>query len=364
MPLASFSKRSAVVGVMALALGLAATSQAQVQPNPPSSVLVDDGGDSRGNPLFFDDFNYAVNREDAGGLRDPNGLASARFLARGWSSVKREPTDTAGGFIYTTTSIPGYSGRMPGLSGSGRVLALEGRPTSVAYPRNGLNQTDFYLQYGGASSTSVPSNIWYQFWFYINDYGTQQSRWGSNTKLIYPSPNGSYGVPTGQLAYLIQLGSSSYETDGSMPLTLPYNASRYITNRAENWADFQRASEYPTNRSKLGPNVNRNAAVLAPNRWHLIKIHIDHSGPQGTYEMWTRQMGGSWQKLAEWIGGVTPNFLYPTIEAQRAGLQTVRIPTTWGTASSSDTTNYDAWTYMADFAISRRESDLPTYGSY
>jgi len=329
-------------------------------------------GNSSGNPLFIDTFDYAVARTDAGGIA-AGGAALTAFTNAGWALVKRLPTDTGSrGWIYTTTSIAGYSGQMPGLSGNGRVLCLEGAPTSSS-PAVGSgvnNQTDFYLRYGTAGSANIPGDHWYQFWFYINDSGAEQSRWSDGSKFLYPSPpDDDYPVATGNLPYLWNLGRGSYETDGTAWNNLSYGSSMYAQNRPQysgsTGADFSGASEYPTNRDKLGSNqVAKTTGYFAANNWYLIKLHFDNSGVQGTYEMWVRSMNGEFQKRAEWIGGVTTDFVFPTVTGHRGGVASVLLPSTWGVANDTDTTNYDAWVYLSDFAIASSEADLPTYGSY
>lgn len=360
------------IGTCLVVLGSISIAGAQVAPNPPTGLSVD-GQTTEPSPLppgvvFFDDFNYQVERSWT-----TTGQAGAIFSNAGWSSSKCingcENGRGAAAYLYTTTSIPGYTGRMPGTSGSGRVLCLEAKPTSIQLANGGSNQTDFYLQYGRPNSRDVPADVWYQFWYYTLDFGSYASRFSGGNKLIYPSPNGTYSVPTGMVPYMIILGTSSYETTGVPQFDIGYGSSLYMVNRPQfhdgnqTGADFRNASQYPSTRDMIGTNLNRTGGYMTANRWYLVKIHVNHSGPQGQYELWLREMGGAWQKVSEWFGGVTPGFSWPTIPDQRAGISTIRVPSTWGKANS-DPTNYDAWAYMVDFMIARSESDLPVYSSY
>jgi hypothetical protein len=339
-------------------------AQAQVTPNPPveltvdGGTTVDPGTGSPGNPRFFDDFDYIVGRLDSGEAK------TAAFTAAGWSGIKDETTQPrrASGYIYTVTSIPGYSGQMPGLSGSGRVLALEGLPTTMGIPSYGGNQTDFYLAYGTAAGpqTNVPGNVWFQFWVYINDYGSQQSHWSNRNKWIYPNDDGQASGDGTENAYLISLRPSSQAGTAQ-----PRGARSYVVNKIESGSGGTVVSNSPEGATYIGANLAPNDGYIQPGRWELYKIHVDHASVNGRYEVWRRPMGSqSWQKTTEWISGTTPGFTWITQPGLRAGHNMFKIPTTWGTAQTADTTNYDCWVYMADFAMATREADLPTYGSY
>jgi hypothetical protein len=101
---------------------------------------------------------------------------------------------------------------------------------------------------------------------------------------------------------------------------------------------------------------------IAPNEWTLVKIHVDVSGPQGTYEAWLRPYGESWVKVSEFRGGVTRGFTWPTTRQQRVGPATMRMPTTensWDRARPG--TDGDNWKVIQHFAIADDERDLPTY---
>jgi hypothetical protein len=86
-----------------------------------------------------------------------------------------------------------------------------------------------------------------------------------------------------------------------------------------------------------------------------VKLHIDTSGAQGSYEAWIRPAHQpDWTKIAEWIGDVTPQFTWPLAEgAQREGHRALRIPTT--------VNDVDNWILWDDFAIAQSEASLPQY---
>ncbi|MFN3682029.1 MAG: hypothetical protein ACK4VP_08325 [Nitrospira sp.] len=90
-------------------------------------------------------------------------------------------------------------------------------------------------------------------------------------------------------------------------------------------ANNQAAPSY--NAWKLYQNVS--LTPLLANRWYQVRIHVDTSGPQGTYELWRREQGQStWTKLAEWLGGVTPQFEWAIPVDQRGGTSASACPPT------------------------------------
>jgi hypothetical protein len=121
-----------------------------------------------------------------------------------------------------------------------------------------------------------------------------------------------------------------------------------VTESANNAAAY----EGEWNAKKL--TQNRNTMRLVNGRWYQIKMHFDLSGTQGSWEAWVRERGQtSWTKLAEWIGGVTPNFTWPLSNAERRGFQQFRMPTTVNGQDGNSTTYWD------DFTIATSEADLP-----
>ncbi len=107
----------------------------------------------------------------------------------------------------------------------------------------------------------------------------------------------------------------------------------------------------PWNRTKLFQNLNM--TPLLAGRWHQVRIHVDTSGPQGTYEAWIRERGVStWTKVSEWIGGVTPNFDWPIPEDMRDGNRAFAMPTT--------VNEEDSVLYLDEFAMATGDAALPT----
>lgn len=341
-------------------LGGVSVASAQVPPNPPTGVTIGDGASeptdpgSPGNPIFFDDFGYVVNKTD------PADTKRARFSAAGWSGVKDEQVQPGRSFGYlsTVSSIPGYSGRIPGRSG--RALRMEGLPTTLgdfSSAGNYRNQTDFYLSYGSASGpqTNVPGNVWFQFWVYVNDYGSERSHWAARNKIIYPSDDGTASGDGMENAYMLHFRPSN-----QAGITQPYGPNM---NGVAHMEGSVITSSAPEGASRLGHNRSSSGHQTG-NGWYLHKFHIDHSQTNGVYEHWIRPMGGQWRKTTEWIGGVTPGFTWITHAHERPGHNMFKLGTTWGTAQGDDRTNYDAWLYLADFAMAGREADLPTYDTY
>ncbi|MEW8027766.1 MAG: PKD domain-containing protein [Candidatus Thiodiazotropha sp.] len=292
---------------------------------------------------FFDDFEYSIERDSSS---DPSGENNAFVTQGGWSHVKAvNITGSHNGFLYTVDEIPGYSGSFPG-NDSNRVLAIEARPASMG------SQTDFYLQFGDENlpAGSVPADVWFQFWIYPNYYDDptdtddQLSAYDGRFKFIYPC-KGGYPCAQENLAWLYSLGHTTGE---------PYwantdNRELYMTTTDLRYADYQLAPDY--NQFKLGQtDVSEN---ITPNRWTLVKIHIDTSTTSASYEGWVKPFGGSWVKVAEWIDGVTPDFSWNIPAGDVGGHRVFRIPTTMD--------DFDSWIYLDDFAMTASEADLPVY---
>ena len=118
------------------------------------------------------------------------------------------------------------------------------------------------------------------------------------------------------------------------------------------------ASIEEINAEKLGQQDR--SEWIKPNRWTLVKIHFNTTSTSGnSWEMWLRPQGEpNWTKVAEWIGGTTPNFTWTIPAGSEGGHRILRMPTTVGGVSREW---YDAWLYMDDFAMANSESDLPVY---
>ena len=313
----------------------ASVSNAQVRPNPPNPVTVDGGNTvpDGTRAMFFDNFEYAVGRTDS--------TARTAFMSHGWTGVKTNQIgENANGYIYTTSSIPGYSGAMP--SGS-RALVVEALPRQLAGAADFV-QTDMYLQLGreDGPQTAIPGNVWFQFWIYPANTATQPSRYDRRNKWLYPCR--SY-YPCQNHGWLFMLGSGGNEPADGPP------ANEFLALEHPTLIDYTLADEYPTNRFKLYQNSNKTQIVA--NRWTLVKLHMNSSSATGSYEAWLKPMGGQWVKVANWVPGVTPGLNWNIPADQRAGHAILRMPTT--------VNDFDSWTYMDDFAMSTTEAALPQY---
>lgn len=267
--------------------------------------------------LFSDRFEYDIGRSGNADLFKPR-----------YSHVKAENSSTnrgGSGYIYT---------RFDQALGS-RVLVLESRPTMRPPPGDfPYSQTDYYLQLGNesGSGTAIPANVWFQFW----TYAAPESRFSTRDKTIYPC-RGSYPChPT----WLFMWGSGGYEG-----VTAPAGG-RFLALEATGADRDTRVND--GDERKLFQNASR--TPLLAGRWYQVRLHIDISQAQGVYEAWIKEPGQtSFTKLADWRGGVTPNFSWPV--ADRRGYNIVRIPTT---VNASDST-----IYIDDFVIGRSEAELP-----
>ena len=290
-------------------------------------------------PIHFDDFEYVAGRDD------PN--ATQIFQSHGWATAKtQQNSPNARGYLYTTNSIPGYSGSFP--SGGSRVLAIEALPGTL----NG--QTDFYLQMGGGTVDYIPGDVWFQFWVYPQNYGTQMSRYGTRNKFLYAC-NGSY--PCHSALWMVSQGSPNYtDPDNMFPLGNPSNGE-FLWNLSSGVSSFTYTGGDPYATDQVGQTDISD--WMRPNRWTLVKMHFNTTSTTGnSWEMWMRPYGGQWLKTAEWIGGVTPNFTWD-ISAEHVGGHTVlRMPTTVGATTGQW---YDYWIYMDDFVMADSEAALPTY---
>ena len=305
------------------------------------------------NALFFDSFEYEAGRNDSG--------VTKIFRNNGWSAVKTQqvsPERNPRGYVYTTDTVPGYTGAFPGAN-SRRVLAMEALPTTLGRYRGpdtfwGDMQTDFYLQYGGAnqSAGTVPADVWFQFWMYTTG-GMTGGFVRSQSKFLYPC-NGNY--PCQNASWLLSLGTTSAH---------PHWVE--LSNDSEPRPDvFLRlqgndAVWTPGHYAEHDLGHTDTSELIRGQRWVLVTIHIDTSGPQGTYEAWLRPVGGREVKVAEHIGGVTPGFEWPV--SDNSGHRVLRMPTTLGNryVVQNYPESYDVTFYIDDFAIATSREGLPTY---
>lgn len=274
--------------------------------------------------IFQDNFEYVVDRNVTNG--------QIPFETRGWTDAKANNTDynRGSGYLYTRhdTTI------------NSRVLVLESLPTTS--PCSPWCQTDYYLKYGSDVHPlgTVPANVWIQFWTYT----VPGSRWDTRNKFLYPCHT-FYPCPAESYLWILSTPREDLTGEGDNTVSAP-----------EGGRFFRLVSAYtnysggaPWNAQKLYQNLSH--TPLLEGVWYQVRVHIDTSGPQGVYELWVRQQGVStWTKLAEWIGGVTPNFTWPIPEDMRTGNKVIAMPTTVDT--------YDSTTYLDDFIMATSAADL------
>jgi chitodextrinase len=294
-------------------------------------------------PIIFDQFEYLVGRED------PN--APQLFMNNGWSWAKtQQSTNGALGYLYTVDAIPGYTGQFPG--GGSRVLAIEALPGVFG------GQTDFYLKYGGEAypRETVPGNVWFQFWIYVNNYGDQQSQIGTRDKFIYPC-DGYYPCSAstgGGNKWLFEVGAS---INGTNPNGLPSPGNLYMYSRDNTVGDVNNSLAPSGDQSKLSQQDTVNH--IRPNTWTLVKLHWDTSTSNGTWEAWITPMGQPTVKISEWISGVTPNFTWLIPDQYVGGHRQFVMPSTIPGPNNSE--YYNFWIYMDDFVMASSQEALPVY---
>jgi len=298
------------------------------------------------NVLFFDNFDYAVGREDTNAVQIFQNQG-------GWTNAKTQQTSgCCNGYLYTVDRIPGYNGPFPG-SNSNRVLVLESLPSTFGY-----EQTDYYLQFGEETSSleTVPGDVWFQFWIYPNYYDDpnnledQLSGFSGRSKFIYPCRTW-YPCDISQTNWLYTIGGGSDQpyadliADPSHSIYMQFN---------DHDIDYTNAS-FPGGNWKLGQtNISEK---MEANRWTLVKLHMNTSTSSGSWEAWLKPMGGQWVKVAEWFDGQDGlNWTVPV----PGGHRMFRMPTTI-TQGNEPTASYDSWIYMDDFAMAGSEDALPVY---
>jgi len=297
---------------------------------------------ARARVVFSDRFEYAVSRSD------PN--AAQVFVQNGWSHAKTQQNSRgAHGYLHTVTSIPGYSGPFPGTNSS-RVLAIEALPRTLQV--GPIGQTDFYLQLGGNSSAYddyIPGDVWFQFWIYPQNSGSQLSTYSARNKFFYVC-NTDY--PCHSHLWMVMNGSPTY-SDNMFPAGNPSRGEFFFTLRNNaGVSNITNSTGDPYAQDAISsPNPSE---WMRPNRWTLVKMHMRTTSTNGnSFEVWLRRYGGSWVKVSEWIGGVTPGFTWSIPAEHVGGHRVLRMPTT--------VSDNDYWLYMDDFVMATTESDLPVY---
>jgi hypothetical protein len=312
------------------------------------------GGNTSGNPLFFDAFGYVVNRADSAATKQ------SVFGAAGWGIKDNAQGTGPGGWIYTVGSIPGYAGTIPGASG--RAMCLETDYTRASFiPDFGYYQTDYYLQ---RSAVGWPTDFWVQHWIYINNSGSQLSTFKSGRdKFLYPNqsnPTGTYP----EIGIIQYQGRDGYEYNNPAHpyYSNPDPSSIYLGLEGDGISNTG-GVEAGSGTARLYQNANSTLKITA-NQWWLVKQHIKLTAPTGAWEAWIRPYGGTFTKVADWRPGVTPSFSWPiSASAPYAqGMLAYKFPTTM---NGGATTNlYNNWRYYADWAFASSEANLPTYGAY
>lgn len=294
---------------------------------------------ARARVVFMDRFEYSVSRSD------PN--AAQQFVDNGWSHAKTSQNSPgARGYLYTTSSIAGYTGAFPGTSSS-RVLALEALPQTLG------GQTDFYLGLGNGSSAAyddyIPGDVWFQFWIYPQHTASAPSTFSTREKFLYAC-NTDY--PCNSHLWMMMSGSASYNPDNMFPLGEPTQGQFLWTLRqSAGVSQIVNSLGDPYAQGNIGqPNPTE---WMRPNRWTLVKMHFNTTRTSGnSWEMWLRPQGGQWTKEAEWIGGQTPGFTWNIPSASVGGHRVLRMPST---------VDHDYHMFMDDFVMATSESDLPVY---
>ena len=297
------------------------------------------GDPAQGEVVFRDDFEYAVGRNDAN--------APSIFVSRGWDGAKTLQTASgARGYLYTTPTIPGFTGAFPGANSS-RVLAIEALPVTLGA------QTDFYLEFGDGGSAAyddyIPGDVWFQFWVYSQDFGDQRSRYPGRNKFFYVC---NTGYPCHSHLWMIGQGPQTYDPNNWLPLGNPSQGEFFWSLSSASGASvIDNSLGDPYTRGTVGA-LNQTEWVKR-NRWTLVKMHFNTTRTSGnSWEVWVRPYGRAWTKVSEWIGGRTPGFTWDIPSASVGGHRVLRMPST---------VNGDYWMYMDDFVIATSEADLPTY---
>jgi len=289
--------------------------------------------------VIFDDFEYVVGRNDAG--------ADALFQAQGWAASKLENGDAnpgANGWMYTVTSIPGFAGTFPG--GGSRVLAMEMIP-AVEGP---FEQTDAWLQLD-----DLPGDLWIQYWVYPQNHAGsgQLSSLNNSCKWFYFARE---GYPSHNHALMVLAGCFTHNPLQSFPWGDPTANGEHVYwfGKKDGGSTIQSTAPGWDNEADAGPSTI--AEYLVPNRWTLVKWHIQTLGETGNkVELWLRaQENEAFIKVMDYEDGVDGfQFTQPTGET--GGHATMRWP--------SVIDENDFWCYIDDFIAADDEDDLPTYGS-
>ncbi len=273
------------------------------------------------------------------------------------------------GYVYTVDEIPGYEATpMPGISQ--RCVCFEGLPYSATlnpnYDLGGANnaQTDMGLGlYQAGVYDRVPADVWFSFWMFINNTGSQVSAI-TRGKFMYPTFGRAQTWPASPItghSWMWMMEDESWETDGRV-----WTSS---TDTDSFWLDLKDGSMDYSNAYAVSSNLGSNEVPDAdPNRihfgqWVQVICHYDTSGAQGEWHQWLKPYGGIKTKTTEWIGGVTADFTWPTSADARVGHAGFKLADQfqWRFEGPVGSQGGDCWMYMVDFCMAANEADLPMY---
>jgi hypothetical protein len=284
---------------------------------------------SGATPLFYDSFEYVVDRN----TNYPDRLNNP-FVADGpWNACKAVNASTepnARGYLFTEFNA----------ARGGRVLVSE--------VPNASNQTDHYVQCG-----ATPADVWIRFKMYTDPASDFSASIASSTtqgsKFIYSSPDGVYPVSGGSQLWMISIARTTVTNLPAGDPVAPLGGF-YIdcSARADGTEGYN--SGLANRATTFGHNVTR--TYFPGGTWLEIKMRMNMSGAQGSFEMWGRTVGApTYTKYSEWIGGVTPNFVWPLAPARRIGNQAIRTPSDFGRGSNPpNSTPYSKYLWD-DFGI-------------
>lgn len=309
--------------------------------------------------LLFDNFEQNISKTGTG--------ADAFKKANGgqWDDVKAINTTAYGSgcaYIYTVSSIPGFTGTFPGRNSS-RVAVYENLPyTNDCYvgewsgcPGNRWLQTDAFLFYGQDTTGYIPANTWIQFWVYLNSSGSQVSQFRTGKFLYTCGDYGAGSCDTGHMDWMgVFSNENSYAPDCALDVGT-YSSFYYAIDTqyiASGGAQYTSEGCGGTT-DTLGYNQSVSSPKFSTNAWYLVKMNYNMTNASApVFRMWVRKRNeSSWTLYAEWIGGTTSGLTWTA--KYTSGMKWLKL---------FDTVNcYDSWVYFDDFVIAEAESDLPVY---
>lgn len=315
--------------------------------------------------LFFDNFNYSATNETI-----IDGQDNPFVRAGGWNGMKSIETGSysENGSLTTVTKSQfntrsGTESPWPGNSDYALRMVHEGS-----------QQSDFYLQLGdGNSADFIPANVYFQFWIYLNRHGSEVTAVNSRNKFLYPT-NTTYGSNSNKWLFTLIPNAAMTTCPNNdfncAPGGNPTDGRAYFVDRdgTDRFGTYhvKRFSEYSSDVwNNIGANLgNSQDRHIKPNVWTLVRIHYDTSNnSSGIFEVWLREYGGPWRKVAEWIGGQSPNanFIWRGFNDDghggNGGHRRLRMPTTWGPQPAG----MGQFFYLRDFAMASSADSLPTY---